>query len=87
MDEREVRDQLRQLADWRSNRLNSLQRAMQAVNDEFDRRAIELHRQLPKTPAAHPHLPPERKPREAPKPGVIDQINAWNREHGLPEIH
>jgi hypothetical protein len=86
MTEQEIRDAIRQLVDWRQNRIRMLQEAIRDVNEQYDRRIIELQRQLPK-PQPTPEAPPQRGPRKAPPaPDMLAGINKWNREHGLPEI-
>lgn len=85
----ELRASLMALTNERREAVAAAQAAIQAANRRYDRLAVPLARRLAEL---EPDTEVTTVPVKASKPkrdkslAILDQINAYNREHGLPEV-
>lgn len=75
----------------RNSRVQALRAEIDLVNRRYDREATSQRRKIAQLERTIQEAQKEKARQTAPaaKPpkDLTAEINAWNREHGLPEIH
>lgn len=84
---------LSRLTAWRVTEVQRLEAELRKVNREYDTRATALSREIAKLepvigvdPGGGTPKPPKPPIKRKPQRDIAAEVNAYNREHGLPEV-